>query len=185
MLYAFTTQFNNKDIKRFRKTNHLTQAALAQLLGISIKTIEKWEKEDAVIKGTAATLLTILMQNPKLIDQYRIEEHVCNYRLYYMADHLISTVIDVDFPSQKVYFKNYTNDIQKRAFVNKTEVSIQDFEEFLESRCFPRTRDNMKLILKELDLPFYDPLLIIEKTQGRMAEDNFWIKVEKMKYDRD
>lgn len=28
----------------------------------------------------------------------------------------------------------------------------------------------MKLLLKELDLPFYDPFLIIEKTQGRMAE---------------
>lgn len=37
----------------------------------------------------------------------------------------------------------------------------------------------MKLILRELDLPFYEPLLIIEKTQGRMAEDNFWIKIER------
>ena len=41
------------------------------------------------------------------------------------------------------------------------------------------TRDKMKLVLKELDLPFYDPFLIIEKTQGRMAEDDFWIKIER------
>lgn len=37
----------------------------------------------------------------------------------------------------------------------------------------------MKLILRDLDLPFYEPLMIIEKTQGRMAEDNFWIKIER------
>jgi len=37
----------------------------------------------------------------------------------------------------------------------------------------------MKLVLQELNLPFYDPLLIIEKTEGRMEEDNFWIKIER------
>ena len=36
---------------------------------------------------------------------------------------------------------------------------------------FPRSRDKMKLILRELDLPFYAPFLIIEKTKGKMAED--------------
>ena len=51
--------------------------------------------------------------------------------------------------------------------------------ELLESRCFPRTRDKMKLILNELNIPFYDPYMIVEKTQGRMAEDDFWIKIEK------
>ena len=37
----------------------------------------------------------------------------------------------------------------------------------------------MKLILKDLDLPFYDPLMIIQKTEGRMAEDHFWIRIER------
>lgn len=36
----------------------------------------------------------------------------------------------------------------------------------------------MKLILKDLNIPFYDPIMIIKKTEGRMAEDNFWIKIE-------
>ena len=43
----------------------------------------------------------------------------------------------------------------------------------------PPTRDKMKIILKELNLPFYDPFMIIQKTQGRMAEDNFWIQIER------
>ena len=37
----------------------------------------------------------------------------------------------------------------------------------------PESRDKMKLILKDLGLPFYDPIMIIEKTEGRMAEDDF------------
>ena len=36
-----------------------------------------------------------------------------------------------------------------------------------------------ELILKDLDLPFYDPLMIIQKTEGRMAEDHFWIQIER------
>ena len=32
-------------------------------------------------------------------------------------------------------------------------------------------------IARRLDLPFYDPLMIIEKTGGRMAEDNFSIEI--------
>ena len=35
---------------------------------------------------------------------------------------------------------------------------------------FPKKRDKMKLILKDLDLPFYDPLMIIQKTEGRMQK---------------
>ena len=55
----------------------------------------------------------------------------------------------------------------------------KSFVEFLESRCFPESRDKMKLILKDLGLPFYDPIMIIEKTAGRMAEDDFWIRIER------
>ena len=38
-----------------------------------------------------------------------------------------------------------------------------------------------KDILKEMGLPFYDPLLIIEKTDGRMAGDEQWILILKNK----
>lgn len=37
----------------------------------------------------------------------------------------------------------------------------------------------MKLILKDLDLLFYDPFMIIEKTEGRTTEDDFWIRIER------
>ena len=82
-------------------------------------------------------------------------------------------------PERKVKVKNYTDKIMFRAF---GVVETPDYEqnlEFLESRCFPSSRDKMKLILKDLDLPFYDPMMIIEKTEGRMAEEDFWIRIER------
>ena len=75
------------------------------------------------------------------------------------------------------------DNVQFTAFGSNTEPSIADYEDFLESRCLPRPRDRIKLELKELDIPFYDPYLIIKKTQGRMAEDDFWIQIEKEKKD--
>ncbi|MDE6054870.1 MAG: transcriptional regulator, partial [Lachnospiraceae bacterium] len=66
-----------------------------------------------------------------------------------------------------------------RAFGKNDRPTFEEYEAFLESRCFPRERDKMKLILADLDLPFYDPFLIIEKTEGRMAEDDYWIRIEK------
>ena len=57
------------------------------------------------------------------------------------------------------------------------ELFTEDFMEFLESRCFPRTRDHLRLVLKDLELDSYDPLAIVEKTKGRMAEDFQWIQI--------
>ncbi len=37
----------------------------------------------------------------------------------------------------------------------------------------------VKVRYRELDIPFYEPMLIVEKMAGRMAEDNFWIKIER------
>ena len=56
---------------------------------------------------------------------------------------------------------------------------FDQYEEFLESRCFPRQADKMKIRLRELDLPFYDPIMIVEKTEGRVEGDEFWIRVER------
>ncbi|MDO4337050.1 MAG: hypothetical protein Q4C91_03070 [Eubacteriales bacterium] len=41
----------------------------------------------------------------------------------------------------------------------------------------------MKWILQELEIPCYDPLLIIEKTQGRIADDHQWIDIHDGKRD--
>lgn len=56
-------------VKTFRKENHLTQIALANILGVTKKTIEKWEQGKNKIGGSSAVLLKLLNDNPTLLNQ--------------------------------------------------------------------------------------------------------------------
>ena len=56
-------------IKQFRTNNHLTQIALANILGVKKKTIEKWEQGVNNVNGSSAVLLKLLNNNPNLISQ--------------------------------------------------------------------------------------------------------------------
>ncbi|MBQ9661881.1 MAG: helix-turn-helix domain-containing protein [Oscillospiraceae bacterium] len=101
----------------------------------------------------------------------------CTMRMIYMYRQHPCTVIDVDFLKRKIYIQNKTKDLLHRAFGIVENPTWADFEYFLEDRCFPRMRGNCKSILKQLGLNDYDPLQIVEKTQGRMAEDDLWLKI--------
>lgn len=92
------------------------------------------------------------------------------------AQRLISTSV-----MRKLQSRITQKKIPLRAFGVVEHPTWDDFTWFLESRCFPKTRDHAKDILKEMGLPFYDPLLIIEKTDGRMAGDEQWILILKNK----
>ena len=50
---------------------------------------------------------------------------------------------------------------------------------FWNQDAFPEQGIKMKLVLRDLGVPFYDPYLIVQKTEGRMAEDDFWLKIER------
>lgn len=58
-----------------------------------------------------------------------------------------------------------------------TEVTLEDFYDFLESRCFPRERVNCKQILKG-KLYGYEPFSIVKETHGAMADDCFWLRFD-------
>ncbi len=96
-----------------------------------------------------------------------------------MYEDSVCTIIDVDESRRKVEINNYTDNPQFRAFGVNEKPTYEDYEEFIASRCFPKDRDKLKLELKRLDIPFYDPILIIEKTEGRMAEDDFRLVIER------
>ena len=98
-------------------------------------------------------------------------------RLTYMFRQHPCTVIDVDFLEQKISIQNKTADPVHRAFGMIEDPTWNDFEGFLKDRCFPETRGNRKELLRQLGLTDYDPLQIVEKTQGRMAEDELWLKI--------
>ena len=98
-------------------------------------------------------------------------------RLNYMNRNKLCTTIDVDFKHEKIKIKNYTDKIPLRAFGVVENPTWEDFQWFLKDRCFPETRAHLKWVLSDVGVPFYDPLMIIEKTKGKMAEDQQWIEV--------
>ena len=164
------------EIKEARKRLGLTQKEFAELVGTSKPTIERWETSDKPITGPIAVFLPMLTK--KYLNSISIPEKEKPIRMWYMHRDMPCTLIDVDDGRMEVEIKNYVNHLQFRAFGCNENPTYEDYKEFLKSRCFPETRDKMKLILEDLGLPYYDPWLIIMKTKGKMSEDNFWIRIE-------
>lgn len=176
-MFIISDYATGKNVKKVRKELGLTQKEFAQLVNSSQSTIERWETTEENITGPLVLLLRFLEKYPEYVKEIRIPKKVFPMRLEYMYGDTLCTIIDVDEVRQKVHIVNYTDNLMFRAFGKEESPSYEEYMQFLESRCFPKSRDKMKLILKDLDLPFYDPFLIIEKTQGRMAEDDFWIRI--------
>lgn len=182
--FAVSDAVTGKDMKVIRRKLGLTQSEFAGLVNVSVKTVERWETGNKAISGPIVTLLKILNEYPQIEEELVIPEQSYPLRLWYMSADKVCTIIDVDERDRKVKIYNYTKDYIARAFGRKEHPTFEEYEEFLESRCFPRSRDKIKLVLKELELPFYDPFMIVEKTGGRMAEDDFWIRIERRQNDR-
>ena len=98
-------------------------------------------------------------------------------RLDFMFRQKVCTEIYVDFEHKQIRIVNRTDDIMKRAFGVNENPTWEDFEAFLEERCFPRTRAMQKVILRKIGVDHFDPLQIIELTKGRTAEDNQYINI--------
>ena len=96
-------------------------------------------------------------------------------RLDFMYKQKVCTEIYVDFENKQIKIINRTNDIMKRAFGVNENPTWEDFESFLEERCFPNSRALKKTILQRIGVESYDPLQILELNKGRTAEDNQYI----------
>ena len=158
--------------KRARGTAVL---ALAKEYGVSRQTLSSYlNKQDQQMDALVESLRVWREYNRAFQEVNAVEYSV---RMDFMCDEECCTQILVDFKRERIKIRNMTDKVVLRAFGINRNPTWEDFMEFLEERCFPRTRDNLKLILRDLDLDFYDPVNIIEKTKGRMGEDMQWIKV--------
>lgn len=94
---------------------------------------------------------------------------------YMCVDELCSTISV--YTDGSVEVNDFVDDLILKPFGNwGSKASLKDVEEFLESRCFPKSRFNCKQILKSGDIQFYNPLEICRKTEGRMSDDLFWLR---------
>lgn len=177
--YIFTNSISGKEIKRIRNKCNLTQISLASFLNVTKKTIERWESSKIEVTGPAVVLMKMLDDHPRLVEYYEIPPRTTPLRIRYMSGEDLCSIIDVDEVNKTIQVHDFTNRYLYRPFGKIENPNYEDYLELLESRCFPKTRDKMKIILDQLEIPYYDPMLIIEKTKGKMAEDDFWLEIER------
>jgi len=180
MSYAIENSTGSREFRFLREQLGLSRKELAELMGVTVKSVERWETAKEPVSGTPAVLRRIFREFPDVAAYFEIPDQEFPLRIWYMRKNERCTMIDVDEKSRRVHIRNYTTDYLDCAFGKNEHPTYEEYLEFLESRCFPQTRDKMKLMLEELDLPFYDPMMIIEKTEGRMAEDDFHLQIERL-----
>ena len=112
-----------------------------------------------------------------MIDKNKIGEYRFMIIKFY-NENILETTIYAYPDKEIVRIKNHTDDVIHLAFGINQNPTWTDFEAFLEDRCPPRTRANIKEILESLDLQYYDPISICKKTEGRTVEDNSWMEID-------
>lgn len=93
---------------------------------------------------------------------------------------ILCTKIVADFTDKTLSVENTTEHIVKTAFGKNNVPTWENFQIFLEERCIPRSRSGIREYLETIGVEEYNPIEIIKKTSGRMAEDNQWIKLEEI-----
>ena len=90
----------------------------------------------------------------------------------------LCTTVYADFTDETLVAENHVDNPVKTAFGNNALPVWADFQAFLEERCIPRHRSGLREYLDAIGVGAYDPLEIIQKTAGHMAEDDQWLEVK-------
>ena len=98
---------------------------------------------------------------------------------FFHGDSLCTTIL-ADETAEKVLIENHTSDPLYTAFGVNENPDWQDYQNFLEERCIPKSRAGLQEYLNAIGVDEYHPLEIIRKTKGRMAEDQSWLEVTEL-----
>lgn len=140
---------------------------------------EQQRQLELTFDGTTITL-SRRHSGPDFAEQRKALGHEVRILRFYDRDDLCSTIY-ADFTAQTLTVENQAVPTIKTAFGNNLLPNWGDFQRFLEERCIPRQRAGLREYLETLGLDEYNPLAIIEKTSGRMAEDQQWLTIEVLK----
>ena len=125
----------------------------------------------------------ITVRPEQSLERYRVLRKAQGHELleirYYDGNELC-TLILADRTARDLCAENHTDKLVKTAFGKNRFPAWADLDVFLEERCIPRQRAGLREYLEALGLEEYDPLAIIQKTQGRMAEDDQWMEVREI-----
>ena len=133
-------------------------------------------KVELSFDGSAITITKSLTME-EFISAKRKRGHALVKLSYFDRDRLCTEII-ADKTEHSLCVENHTHNTIKTAFGNNTMPTWEQLQLFLEERCIPRARAGLREYLDVIGVEEYDPIEIIQKTEGRMAEDDQWIKME-------
>lgn len=168
---ALTTEQYKEALIRHDRGESIT--FLAKEFGVSRQTMSSYVNHVETLNHAYLNYRNWVSKNK---DFNGIDLTEYSMRMDYMDEKGLCTAILIDFRHEKIKIRNTTDDIFHRAFGLVMNPDWSDFEEFLIYRTFPKERDMQKLVLKSIGLDYYDRLSIIEQTEGRMLDDNQWIR---------
>lgn len=123
----------------------------------------------------------ITVRRKQTMQEYK-DTHNSNKLLqlqFYHRNSLCTTIL-ADETAEKVLIENHTSDPLYTAFGVNNNPDWQDYQNFLEERCIPKSRAGLQEYLNAIGVDEYNPLEIIRKTKGRMAEDQSWLEVTEL-----
>ena len=145
-----------------------------------------WMKEMGINESNREVELsfdgnTITIARRLSVDEFistkREQGHALIKLSYFDGEELCTTII-ADSAERVLCIENHTERVIKTAFGNNAVPTWEDLQHFLEERCIPRARAGLREYLETIGVEEYDPIEIIKKTEGRMAEDEQWIRIE-------
>ena len=123
----------------------------------------------------------ITVRRKQTMQEYK-DTHNSNKLLqlqFYHGNSLCTTIL-ADETAEKVLIENHTSDSLYTAFGVNNNPDWQDYQNFLEERCIPKSRAGLQEYLNAIGVDEYHPLEIIRKTKGKMAEDQSWLEVTEL-----
>ena len=139
--------------------------------------INELDREVALSFDGSTITVTKRLSVDAFISAKREQGHMLTKLSYFDRDELCTTII-ADHTERVLCVENHTDRVIKTAFGNNLVPVWEDLRYFLESRCIPRTRAGLREYLETIGVEAYDPMDIIQKTEGRMAEDEQWLRIE-------
>ncbi len=123
----------------------------------------------------------ITVRRKQTMQEYK-DTHNSNKLLqlqFFHGDSLCTTIL-ADETAEKVIIENHTDNPLYTAFGANDNPGWQDYQNFLEERCIPKSRAGLQEYLNAIGVDEYNPLEIIRKTKGRMAEDQSRLEVTEL-----
>jgi putative transcriptional regulator len=99
-------------------------------------------------------------------------------KLLYKKHGKATCEITLDPQTKEISIKNLTDKQADLPFYKGITPTYQDIKNLMEERCFPHSRDKLKLHLRELDIQEYDTISILRKTKGKLEGDFVSLEIE-------